>query len=199
MKTKKFKITMISFIIIILLITVFNTTKKEKFKGNINLNKYNIVKKISDSKQMETLGNYMFLYSAHSSIDPQEDLSSYNSYLVITDFEKNIKEIIDLGDYYQYIDMKENGDILLYNDLKDVHIMPYVDNQYKEIKETNLKTLPNAPYVGVVGSGSIFIDQNKYVEFKNEPFSNYNQHKYLVVDFVQNTYRDEEQIPDLRF
>lgn len=199
MKTKKFKITMISLLIIILLITVLNTTKKEKFKGNINLNKYNIVKKISDSKQMETLGNYMFLYSAHSSIDPQEDLSSYNSYLVITDFEKNIKEIIDLGDYYQYIDMKENGDILLYNDLKDVHIIQYVDEQYKEIKETNLKTLPNDPYVGVVGSGSIFIDQNKYVEFKNEPFSNYNQHKYLVVDFVQNTYRDEEQIPDLGF
>lgn len=199
MKNRKKKYFISLIIIMIVVITYVLMTKNNEFSGDIKLAKYDITENISDSNEIEVLGNYMFLYSPHPADDPNEDLSAYNSYLVITDYEKNIQEIIDLGGYYQYIDLQSNGDILLYTDESNVHVIPYIDNQYQNIEESSLTDFPEPPYVGVVTPGSIYIDQNGYVEFKNEPHSYYNEHTYLVVDFIQNTNVVEGQLPIIGF
>lgn len=200
MKNKK-KITFLLLIVLItttFVIYVF-INKNDEFSGNFKLDKYDIKENVSDSNEMEVLGNYMFLYAPHSSVDPNEDLSKYSSYLVITDYEKNVEDIIDLGGYYQYMELQSNGDILIYNNESDVHVIPYIDNEYQDIKESSITEIPEIPYVGIVSPGSIFIDQNTYVEFRDEPHSYYNEHTYVVVDFIQNINVAEGQAPILGF
>lgn len=156
------------------------------FEGEIKLDNYEIIKEISKSDEISVLGNYIYLYSPHPESSPDEDLSQFTSYFIVTDFDNSIKEIIELGGYYQYMELNENGDIFVYNDSTDAVLFEYDNNYYKNAIPISSYNVNDAPVVGVFGKNSVYIDEGRYVEFINEPFSKINDHTYLVVDFIQN-------------
>lgn len=198
-KMKKKIAGTIAIVFIIALIMAINGDRNIKLEGELNIQNFEVLNDISSSKSINVLGEYIFLMSPAPNDDDDTSWYEYPSFLVTTNENYQIDEIIQLDGYFEEIAINNDTLTVFSRKIKGNEYLSNVktpisqeskfkDGQYgsfQKVDEQSVLSI-NEPIVGLAPNKITIIDEGK-VAILEDPHFYLNNHQYFITDFTQNT------------